>query len=253
RVTVTFSNGGGDRLLYPTTPVELHNVAILLETDQSGLRSNVDMSMWVAGFRGTTPESTLVYAKTDPPSATVRLWNDHWDVEQTVRSDGVAVLQTTPGPKHIGADHREGEDFGRLRGELNVASYGLSAASISSILIAPGALPSANRDRMVAAMPARLRFQSDSVFTLYAELYSLAVDAAGTVHYEVIYTFQREDGDPISFEFERELPVTGDRIIERLVVQPGQIPSGEYTIEITVFDRIGRQVTQVTRVDVEMD
>jgi hypothetical protein len=67
-----------------------------------------------------------------------------------------------------------------------------------------------------------------------------------------VYTFAPVGhGSPVSFSFSRTVPAT-TTVIERLVVQPGQVPAGRYRVSLAVRDHILSLRTGAVSLDVTL-
>jgi tetratricopeptide (TPR) repeat protein len=237
------STPGGDFVFYPTNARELHNSAVLLERDGPTRVPPLPLATWTAFFRAA--DSTAANAgfhdvviRTSTDSAAVAVW-DLGDLE-IVRSVGPSPLtvRVRDGVYRFGADARVGTRLGSVRGPLVVPPLGPGWLSVSSLLVAVVADSVPDRMTMARAMPASLVIERRGrPLTLYAELYDLP-DRRGTAEYDVVYTFEPVGrGSPVSFSFSRTVPATSTTL-ERLVVQPGQVPPGRYRVTLAVRDRI---------------
>jgi hypothetical protein len=109
---------------------------------------------------------------------------------------------------------------------------------VSSLLAGITTDSAPDRRTMAALMPAdRVIVRAGRPLTLYAEVYDLP-EERGITRYDVTYVFEpRRGGDRVSFTFPRTRPAE-TTLIERLVVQPGLVPAGDYRLTLSIRDRL---------------
>jgi len=234
---------GGDFVLVPTSRTEVHNASVMLERDASGLTAEVGVEAWVAFFRAADPALARlgfldVVLRPNADSAAVAVW-DLAD-QEIVRARGAAPLTVSvrEGVYRIGADIRVGGRRGRLRDVLETPSLGPGWLAISSLLAGITTDTAPSRRAMAALMPAdRVIARAGQPLTLYAEVYDLPAER-GVARYDVTYAFEpRGGGNRVTFTFPRTGPAEST-LVERLVVQPGVVPAGDYRLTLSVRDRI---------------
>jgi len=234
---------GGDFVLVPTSHNEVHNAAIMLERDASALVAEIAVEAWVAFFRAADPSLARlgfldVVVRPNADSAAVAVW-DLGD-QEIVRARGAAPLTVAvrEGVYRIGADIRSGPRRGRLRAHLETPSLRPGWLAVSSLLAGITTDSAPDRRTMAALMPAdRVIVRAGRPLTLYAEVYDLP-EERGITRYDVTYVFEpRRGGDRVSFTFPRTRPAE-TTLIERLVVQPGLVPAGDYRLTLSIRDRL---------------
>jgi tetratricopeptide (TPR) repeat protein len=237
------SSPGGDFVLYPTNARELHNTAMLLERDAPSRAATLPLAVWVAFFRAADSTAASsgfhdVVIRTSPDSAGVAMW-DLGD-QEIVRAAGASpfTLRVRDGVYHFGADAHIGPLIGSVRRPMVVPPLGPGWLSVSSLLLAVTRDTAPGRLAMARAMPADLVIERRGrPLTLYTEVYDLP-DRRGMADYDVVYTFEPVGrGSRVTFAFSRTVPAT-TTVIERLVVQPGQVPPGRYRVTLAVRDRV---------------
>jgi hypothetical protein len=234
---------GGDFVIVPTSRTELHNAAIMLERDASGLPAEIDVQAWVAFFRAADPSLARlgfldVVLRPNADSAAIAIW-DLGD-QQIARARGAAPLSVAvrEGVYRIGADIRIGGRRGRLRDRLETPSLRPGWLAVSSLLAGITTDTAPDRRAMASLMPAdRVLVRAGRPLTLYAEVYDLPAER-GIARYDVTYVFEpRGGGDRVSFSFPRT-SAARTTVVERLVVQPGLIPAGDYRLTVSVRDQL---------------
>jgi tetratricopeptide (TPR) repeat protein len=246
------SGGGGDMIVYPTNRLELHNSTLMLERDASSLTPTMDLYAWVAFFRGSEPGRQLVYVGVDADNSATAAWDSDWREVQRVTGRGPHTMSLPDGPHVLGIDAVEGTDRGRVRADIDVPHLWRGRLALSSLLLASSADTGLGREEIARRMPGDKVFPAGTPLALYAEIYGLSRDRAGTSRYQVQYTFESEHGaEPISLWFDRV--VRSDPVIrERITLQPEQIGPGRYRLRLTVVDRVRRLVTDSTVVPFEL-
>ncbi len=255
-VSLTFARAsaelGGDMILFPTSLMELHNSAIMLEEDETSLEADLTLKAWVADFRGPERDEHLVYIGTNVDTIAVAAWDATWTEVGRVHGPSPLVLTLLSGRYRLGIDGRSGTRLARLRTDYDVESLWRRRVTLSSLLV--GMLPDTGftRDDVARSMPADLTFPQGVPLSLFAEIYDLPADRQGRSVYEVRYTFEPEDGGaPISFAFDRT--TLGARTtIERIVLQPDRVPPGRYRLSLGVRDRVTGRRGRSTNVRIEI-
>jgi tetratricopeptide (TPR) repeat protein len=241
---------GGDMVVFPTTPREVSHSVELLQRDTTSVTATLDVHAWVASFRGAVRGMHLVYVGATPDTGAAALWDDQWTMVD--RRSGVSPirLHVEAGPYTLGLDVQRDGELGRLRADVAVPDLWRDQLTVSSLLVGAVADTGFGREEVAAAMPGIRRLQAGVPLALYSEIYELPADAAGLTSYEVEYAFLPEGaGDPISVSFERT--VTAAPIVpERVVLAPGRVPRGTYTITMTV--RVAGLEEESTIADVEL-
>ncbi|MDH3495297.1 MAG: GWxTD domain-containing protein [Gemmatimonadota bacterium] len=234
---------GGDFVVYPTSLRELHNAALMLERDESSIRADRRLAAWVAFFRAADATAAAaglqdVLLGIAADTAAVAAW-DPQDRE-VARTHGPTPLTITlrHGRYRFGADARVDGALGRLRGSMDVPALAPGWLAVSSLLAAVTSEPTPDRQAMARHMPADVVLRRGGrPLTLFAEVYDLP-DADGVARYEAHYTFEPVGGGPsVTFAFPRTVPA-GVVVIERLLVEPGQVPPGAYRITLRVRDHV---------------
>jgi tetratricopeptide (TPR) repeat protein len=234
---------GGDFVLFPTSRRELHNGVVMLERDATSVVADLSLTSWVGFFRADDPDGARqgledVVVRTSAERATIAVWTLGYRELARVSGEGPLVIHLREGAYRFGADARVGERLGRLRGPLDVPPLAPGWLAVSSLLAAVTSDTAPDRMTMARRMPADRRFAlSGRPLTLYAEVYDLP-DRDGMADYQVDYTFAPVTaGSGVTFSFTRVVP-SATRVIERLVVQPGEVPAGRYRVTLTVKDRV---------------
>jgi hypothetical protein len=217
--------------------------AVLLERDASAMVADVPVEAWVAFFRAADPALAQrgfldVVLRPNADTAAVAVW-DLGD-QELVRARGPVPIAVTvrEGVYHFGADIRVGGRRGRLRDRLDTPALAPGWLAVSSLLAGVTSDSAPDRRAMASLMPAdRVITRHGRPLTLYAEVYDLPADR-GLARYDVTYAFEpRTRGGRVTFTVTRTQPAAAT-VLERLVVQPGLVPPGDYRIILTVRDRI---------------
>jgi tetratricopeptide (TPR) repeat protein len=242
----------GDMLVYPTSQRELHNSAVMLERDETSFAAKLPVRVWVATFRSETRQRQDVLIGSEPRAAAAARWPRGGELAGRPVGEAPFIFTVPVGDHHLGVDARRADRLGRLRETVTVPWYWGERLALSSILVGVAADTAFGRDDVARAMPADLRFPANAALALYAEIYNLPADGTGLATYEVAYTFEPDGGGPgVTFSFVRHRPAA-PVLVERLIVEPGEVPRGRYRIRVTVRDRaFGHEVEQA-RVDVEL-
>ena len=261
RVSLAFArataDGGGDFVIYPTSPGELHNAAVMLERDVSAVSASMDLGVWLAFFRADNADLARrgfldVVVRPGADSASVAIW-DLAD-QELVRAHGASPLSVTlrEGVYRLGVDARVGTRLGRVRDYFETPRLGPGWLAISSLLMAVTEDSAPDRTTMARRMPAdRVIVREGAPVTLYAEVYDLP-DERGMARYDVTYAF-----DPLGQE--RRVTLSFPRVqaarpvvIERLTVQPGLVPPGRYRVTLLVRDRVLGLTARAVALDVDL-
>ncbi len=258
-VSLTFARatnaGGGDFVLFPTAKAELHNAAIMLERDDTAIEADLPLDVWIAVFRAADGGSHLmdVYVRTSTDSAGTAVWGP--DGLERGRAAGAVPLHMTvpPGPYHFGADGRRGGQLGRVRGSVEIPDLSPGWLAVSSLLVGVTPDTAPDRDAMLRTMPADLVIARDGrPLTLYAEVYDLPA-RDGVSRYDVEYAFTSTDSERPAVVFTFPRAVTAQPVVlERLAIQPGQVPAGTYRVAVTVRDRTMGLEARTVRVDITL-
>jgi GWxTD domain-containing protein len=234
---------GGDFIIYPTNRRELHNAALMLETDETSVEATLPLAAWTAVFRAVEPLAAAaglqdVIVAVGADTAVVALWDGVDREVMRVRGATPLVLQARHGAYRFGADARVSGRLGRLRGNVDVPLLEPGWLGVSSLLVGLTADSAPDRLAMARAMPPDLVIRrGDRPLALYFELYDLP-DRDGVADYSLEYAFEPVNGGSrTTFAFARTAPAA-PVIVERLLVQPGQVPPGTYRISVTVRDRV---------------
>jgi GWxTD domain-containing protein len=233
----------GDFVIYPTTRREVHNAALMLETDETSVEAVLRLAAWTAHFRSDRPLAAAagfqdVIVAVGADTAVVALWDAGDREVARARGAGPLVLQAQHGTFRVGADARVGGRLGRIRGRLEVPLLSPGWLGASSLLVGVTADTAPGRLAMARAMPADLVIRRDGrPLALYFELYDLP-DREGLSDFLLEYAFEPvEGGSRVSFAFARVVPAA-PTVVERLLVQPGQVRPGTYRVSVTVRDRV---------------
>ncbi|UCF39701.1 MAG: GWxTD domain-containing protein, partial [Gemmatimonadota bacterium] len=241
---------GGDMVVFPTTPREVSHSIELLQRDTTSVAAKLDVHAWVASFRGAVRDMQLVYVGATPDSGTAALWDGQWSMVDRRSGASPIQLHVQAGPYTLGLDVVRGGELGRVRADVEIPELWRESLTVSSLLIGAVADTGFGRDDVAAAMPGIRRLEAGVPLALYSEIYELPADAAGLASYEVEYTFVPDGaGDPISITFERTV-AAAPTVRERVVLAPGRVPRGTYTITMTV--RVAGLEDESTIADVEL-
>jgi hypothetical protein len=187
---------------------------------------------------------TDVFLKAAADSAAAVVWGVGNGAVRAARAGGGALqLSLPPGLFDLGLDVDSAGLLGRARREIVVPRFADTALALSSLALAPGSTL-LDRDDMVRAMPADLRYPAGTPLVTFVEIYGLTADPSGRSHYRLRYSFApvRSLGArllgagprPVVFEFDRE--IIGTRVAERLVIEPEKLPAGKYRVTVAVTD-----------------
>lgn len=244
--TAAFSGAplmGGDFIIYPTTRRDVHNAALMLERDETSVPAPLSLAAWAAVFRSADATAAAaglqdVVIAVGADTAAVALWDAGDREVQRLRGASPLIVPVRHGFHRFGADARVGSRLGRIRGTIDVPLLAPGWLGVSSLLVGVTADTAPDRLAMARAMPPDLVIHREGrPLTLYLELYDLP-DRDGVAEYAVEYAFEPVDGGArIMFAFGRARPAA-PVVIERLVVQPGQIRPGAYRLTVTARDRV---------------
>lgn len=234
---------GGDFVVYPTSQVELHNAALMLERDATSLAATLPLTAWAAAFRAADPTTAAaglqdVVVRVGADTATVALWGARDREIARARGLSPLVLQAPQGALRLGVDARVEGRLGRIRDRMDVPLLSPGWLALSSLLAGVTTDTAPDRLAMARAMPAdRTIHLAGRPLTLYAEVYDLPAQD-GFSRYEVEYAFAPVDGgSPVTFAFARVVPAAST-VVERVIVQPGQVAPGTYYLSLRVRDRV---------------
>jgi len=250
--TLSFAVAGGDYVWSPVSPWELGNMKAAIEMDESSVTADLRLQAWDACFRSSTPGLLLLYVGMDADSAGTATWDVTGSEVARVHGSPPLALTLPPGSYRIGVDGRLGAQLGRLRTQVTVPDLWRDSLAVSSLLVAPLQTDTVGRDVIIRSMPAPLRFAADEPLFLYAELYGLSSSLGGRTRYTVEYDFAPADSTRrVRMEFSR-YSLAADMIPERLVIAPGRVGPGRYTVTLRVWDEIRRRSVGTTRTDIEL-
>jgi tetratricopeptide (TPR) repeat protein len=252
--------GHGDYIVAP--PRNRHQarqVRTLLTTDGTSLPAPLPARGWSAFFRAGDARATDVYLRAAPDTAAAVLWNPGGEAVARARGPGLLRLTAPPGSYRLGLDVDSAGVLGRAREDLLVPGFASTGLALSSLaLVAPPADVPTDRDAVLAGMPADLVFPAGRPLAAYTEIYGLQADSTGRARYAVRYSFApirslpgRLLGGvrPVTFEFTREAPAAA-AAVERIVIEPGRVPSGRYRVTLAVTDLAANVKSQTTAIEV---
>lgn len=248
---ITFASVVGDMLLYPTNRTELHNSALVLETDDTSIPATLDVYAWVATFRGAIDGYHLVYVGATPDSGAAALWDSQWTELARVTGSAPFVFHVGAQRYSIGVDVKEGDQLGRLRAQADVPYLWLDRLTVSSLLVASLADTAYSREEIARAMPGTRRLSVAEPLAFYSEIYELTADSSGLARYEIEYAFEQDGEQVLAIRFQRQAPAASI-VTERVVLAPGRIPRGDYRIRMRVRDLVTPRDARSTHIDVEL-
>ena len=250
-VAITFASIVGDMLVYPTSRTELHNSAIVLETEGTSIPASLDVYAWVATFRGAIDGYHLVYVGVTPDSGAAALWDTQWTEIARVTGSAPFVFHVGAQRYNVGVDVREGDQRGRLRALADVHYLWFDRLAVSSLLVASLSDTAYSREEIARAMPGTRRLSAGEPLAFYSEIYELTADSNGLARYEVEYAFERGDEQVVRVRYQRQTPAASI-VTERVVLAPGRIPRGEYRISMRVRDMVQPREARSTHIEVEL-
>src|SRR5688572_4637462 len=239
---------GGDFIFVPTNRRQARSTAVALRTDRTTVAAPVAVRGWTAFFKSTTPGltdvSTDVFLKAAGDSTAAVVWGvGNVALRAASAGNGALQLSLPPGRFDLGLDVDSAGLLGRARREIVVPRFADTALALSSLALAAGSTL-LDRDDMLRAMPADLRYPAGSPLVTFVEIYGLTADPSGRSRYRLRYSFApvRSLGArllgagprPVVFEFDRE--ILGTRVAERLVIEPEKLPAGKYRVTVAVTD-----------------
>ncbi len=248
---ITFASVVGDMLLYPTNRTELHNSALVLETDDTSIPATLDVYAWVATFRGAIDGYHLVYVGATPDSGAAALWDSQWTELARVTGSAPFVFHVGAQRYSIGVDVKEGDQLGRLRAQADIPYLWLDRLTVSSLLVASLADTAYSREEIARAMPGTRRLSVAEPLAFYSEIYELTADSSGLARYEIEYAFEQDGEQVLAIRFQRQAPAASI-VTERVVLAPGRIPRGDYRISMRVRDLVRPRDARSTHIDVEL-
>lgn len=248
---ITFASVVGDMLLYPTSRTELHNSAIVLETDDTSIPAPLDVYAWVAAFRGAIDGYHLVYVGATPDSGAAALWDSQWTELARVTGSAPFVFHVGAQRYNIGVDVKEGDQLGRLRAQADVPNLWFDRLTVSSLLVASLSDTAYSREEIARAMPGTRRLSVGGPLAFYSEIYELTPDSSGLARYEIEYAFEQDDEQVLAIRYQRQAPAASI-VIERVVLAPGRIPHGDYRIRMRVRDLVRPREARSTHIDIEL-
>lgn len=239
------ADGGGDEVVTPVVAGEARAARHLLETDRPGAPATLTTFFWPAAFRagGDSTEITLF-----PDSASTLAVLFDGAGEEAARDSAPAGrplhLRAAPGSFLLAVDATRGAQRGRYRGLFAVPWFPPDSLTVSSLLIASGAV-APQRATLEAAAPPALQLPAGRPLRVYAELYGLG-EAGGVARYDAVYRFERDSHGwfgvlarhrVVTVTFRRTIPAT-DPAIETLVIDPGRLPRGHYRLTLEIHDAV---------------
>jgi GWxTD domain-containing protein len=240
------SDGGGDEVVTPVVAGEAQAARYLLDTDRPDAPATLTSFFWPAAFRAAGGDSTEVTLFPDSVSALAVLFNSTGaPAARGSAPPGRPIhLEVAPGSYLLAVDAARGNQSGRYRGPMTVPWFPPDSLTISSLLIASGAVVPA-RSALEAAAPPALRLPAGRPLRVYAELYGLASDE-GVARYDAVYRFERASRGwlgalarrrVVTITFRRTIPAA-DPALESLVIDPGRLPPGHYRLVLEISDAV---------------
>ena len=239
------SDGGGDQVVTPVVAGEAEAARYLMRTDRPGLAANLQFIFWPAEFRRGSGRTTDVLLFPDRARATAVLYDTAGREAARDSATGRPLhLAVPPGRYVLALDAERGGERGRFRGSIPVTRFDADSLAVSSLLVAPGDVPS-SRPQLEVATPPTLRLPAGQSLRIYAEVYGLGAES-GAARYDAMYRFEHvgrgllrflSRDRTISIAFRREHAAT-DPTIETLVVDPGRLPRGHYRLTLEVRDAV---------------
>ncbi len=240
-----FGAVSGDAVFTPVQAGEAESAALLTATDTPSDRPALSFAFWPAAFRAADGRSTeLLLFPDSAATIAVLVGGDGREAARDSATNGYLRLVVEPGRYLLLIDALRGTAAGRYRGTTPVPDFGDGSLAVSSLLIGAGRIP-ADRSALATAAPPGLRLTAGEPLRVYAEVYGLG-RRDSLSHYEARYRFERSDGGFLNrarrervsvVSFAREVRATS-RVIESLVVDPGQLPPGRYRLVLEIADRI---------------
>ncbi len=240
------ADGGGDEVVTPVVAQEAEAARHLLDTDRPDKPARLQAFFWPAAFRAASGDGTDLTLFPDSVSALAVLYDaaGRQAARDSAAAGSALHLRAAPGTYLLAMDAARGGDTGRYRGTFVVPWFPPDSLSISSLLIASGAV-APTRAALEAEAPGALRLPAGRPLRVYAELYGLG-GADGTARYDAIYHFERTSRGwlgglsrhrVVTITFRRTVPAA-DPAFESLVVDPGRLPRGRYRLVLEIHDAI---------------
>ncbi len=251
RASVGFAyqpGAGLDRFFRPVLDAQVASIRLLLSTDRTTLPAPLEVRVWGAAFRSAEAGLTDLYYRTGPGAAAVALWDAQGATVARAGGSGLLLMRAPAGPYRFGLDVDSSGVLGRLRGDVTVPSLSGPDVALSSLVLA-GIDSLTDRETALGAMPVSLTYPAGAPLSAYAEVYGLSADRRGLARYRVRYSFARvrslagrllHGPEEVALEFVREAPAAFV-VRERLVIEPGRVPTGRYRVRLAVTD-LGRNV-----------
>ncbi len=240
------ADDGGDEVVTPVVAAEAEAARYLLATDRPDKPATLEAFFWPAAFRGAISDSTDLTLFPDSVSALAVLYDAAGrEAARDSAPPGAPLrLVAAPGSYLLAVDAARGGAAGRYRGPLTVPWFPPDSLTISSLLIASGAV-APSRAALEAAAPGALRLPAGQPLRVYAELYGLDA-AAGVARYDAVYRFERTTRGwlgalsrhrVVTITFRRTVPAA-DPALESLVIDPGRLPRGHYRLVLEIRDAV---------------
>ncbi len=240
------SDLGGDQVVTPVAAGEAQAARYLLDTDSPSRPSRLTAFFWPAAFRQGRGDSTEIALFPDSVASLAVLYDAAG--AETARDSappGAPLrLVVPPGDFLLALDAGRGDTAGWYRGPLTVPQFPPDSLTVSSLLVANGAVAPDRASLEAAAAPA-LRLRARQPLRVYAELYGLG-SADGVSRYDAAYRFERTSRGWLgalsrrhvtTISFRRTIPAA-DPAIESLVIDPGRLPRGHYRLVLEIDDAV---------------
>ncbi|OYV62882.1 MAG: hypothetical protein B7Z72_14680, partial [Gemmatimonadetes bacterium 21-71-4] len=195
RFQVTFvrrtADGGGDEVVTPVVAGEAQAARYLLDTDRPSRPATLTSFFWPAAFRSGGGDSTELALFPDSVSTLAVLYDAAGEEAARDSAPGGHALHlvVAPGSFLLAVDAARGGRNGRYRGPFTVPWFPPDTLTISSLLIANGAVEP-TRAALEAAAPPALQLPAGRPLRVYAEVYGLGSEG-GVARYDAVYRFER--------------------------------------------------------------
>lgn len=240
------SDLGGDEVVTPVVAGEAQDARYLLDTDRPSIDATLTTFFWPAAFRAAGGDSTAFDLFPDSVSALAVLYDA---AGREAARDSAPAGQplhfvVAPGSFLLALDAARDGRIGLFRGPVTVPWFRPDTLTVSSLLVAGGAV-APTRAALEAAAPAALRLSEGRPLRVYAELYGLG-RRDGVARYDAMYRFERATHSwfgavthhrIIVITFRRTIPAA-DPAHESLMIDPGRLPRGHYTLVLEIRDAV---------------